>query len=206
MASGLTRCTRCVDEPPKALSRVVARVAYQWPWTTLITEFKFNGQPAWGKTLAGLMTESPDVQSLIDTADGLLPIPLSRNRLLERGYNQAWELTRHLARAAGKPADATLLIRRDTDRLQHELSLDERRQHARRAFALHPLAAGTLAGGHWLLVDDVMTTGATLEAAAQQLLNGGAAQVSAVVFARTPAPQRDGDTSSADLAFTHGVE
>ncbi len=118
----------------------------------------------------------------------LLPIPLSDARLRERGYNQAWELARRLAREPGCTADARLLLRvRDTP---HQLALppEERAGNVHAAFAIEPARRAELAGREVTLVDDVMTTGATVAEAARTLLQGGAREVSVWVLARTPRP------------------
>jgi predicted amidophosphoribosyltransferase len=78
------------------------------------------------------------------------------------------------------------LVRRSTQRLQHQLDRAQRRTHAQQALALNPQQAPALRGQRVLLIDDVMTTGATLYAAAEHVLRAGAAQVSSVVIARTP--------------------
>jgi len=138
---------------------------------------------------------------LLAHADLLAPIPLSASRLRERGYNQAWELIRHIKRHAPKQqnAIANLLLRTETDHLQHTLPRDERFAHARAILRANPKHRPAMQGAHVLLVDDVMTTGATLEAAAHTLLEAGAAKVSAMVFARTPPPPDHGQPHEQDV-------
>ena len=113
----------------------------------------------------------------------MLPVPLSPERLRQRGYNQALLL----ARALGHPqVHARMLLRvRDTEAQSH-LARAERLRNLRGAFVPDPLRAAQLAGKRVLLVDDVMTTGATLHAAAAPLRDAGALQVCALVLARTP--------------------
>ena len=113
-----------------------------------------------------------------------VPVPLARERLRERGYNPAWELARRLAREAGLEACADALFRvRDTG---HQLGLPRRARSAnlRDAFVVAPHRAGWVRGAHLALVDDVMTTGATAEAAVRALLAAGAADVRVWVVAR----------------------
>ncbi len=193
LAPGLERCIRCVEAPASHLSSCLARVAYAFPWVEVVAQFKFQQQPAWGRHLANLMVQQGDIQALLNQVDWIAPIPLPPSRLLERGYNQAWELVKQLRRHA--PASLVtvpdLLLRKESRYTQHSLGRAERLEHARRAFHLNPDRQSGLSGQKVLLVDDVMTTGATLEAAASVLLACGAAEVHAVVFARTPPPDTD---------------
>jgi ComF family protein len=189
MAPGLPLCVRCREGPPRALDRCVARVSYSYPWADAVARLKFQGQPAWAAEMARLMLQDPVAHTLLDECDLVTPIPLPLDRLLERGYNQAWELVRHLRRQAG-PFDALhdLLLRAATDHTQHSLTRGERLTHAGQVLAVNPSHADALAGKKVLLVDDVMTTGATLNSAAALLRQAGARAVYGWVFARTPAP------------------
>jgi ComF family protein len=120
--------------------------------------------------------------------DMLLPVPLAAARLRERGYNQAWEITRRLGRTLRCPAEPHLLLRlRDTP---HQLAfpLHRRAANVRGAFAVEPTRLAEVRGRHIALVDDVMTTGATAEEIARALKQAGAAAVAVWVVARTPAP------------------
>lgn len=168
----------------------MARVDYTYPWSGIVQRFKFQGEPAWARCLAGLMLEDPHTAAAVAGADWIAPIPLPLPRLLERGYNQSWELVRQLRRqtAQAAPARADLLQRDDAAPAIHTLPRAQRLDHASHAFRLGADARAAVQHAHVLLVDDVMTTGATLQAAAQVLLAAGAASVSGLVFARTPAP------------------
>lgn len=160
-----------------------------------MAQFKFRSQPAWAREMARLMLDDPQATALLSAADGLIPIPLATSRLLDRGYNQAAELAKSLGRTAGRPAFPGALSRRETRREQHWLTQEERAAHAREAFEVSPRWGAHLRNRHWVLVDDVMTTGATLRAAALHLRAAGAASVSALVFARTPPPQATEDAA-----------
>ncbi|WP_372529187.1 ComF family protein [Piscinibacter sp.] len=118
----------------------------------------------------------------------LLPVPSSPQRLRDRGYNQAWEIARRLARRLRCDADARLLLRiKDTP---HQLAFPPERRAAnvRGAFAVEPTRRAELRGREVTLVDDVMTTDATAVEMAEVLRQAGAAQVNVWVLARTPAP------------------
>jgi len=119
-----------------------------------------------------------------------VPIPLSRTRLRERGYNQSWLIAQQLGKQLGIPAHHDLLHRtRDTDRLM-SLDAQARRQQIQGAFDVPDAGVPAIAGRHIALVDDVLTTGATLNEAAHCLLDAGATSVSAWAVARTPAPSQ----------------
>ncbi len=171
------------------MQRCVAALDYGYPWDGLITRWKFGGEAGWSGLWADLMLRDAQVPPMLQASHWLVPVPVGPGRLAERGFNQAWELGSALLRRTNPPhpqalAEALVRVRDTPD--QHSLPRAQRLQNLRGAFALHPQHGPALAGAHVLLVDDVSTTGATLEAAAQALLNGGAARVDALVLARTP--------------------
>ena len=176
------------QRPP--MDATLAAVPYAYPWSALISRYKFGEQPGWAGFFAGLLLQAPGVaQTLgeLDAQDWLLPLPLSAERLQTRGFNQAWELASALARQSGTlaRADTRLLLRLKHTRPQSQLGREARLSNVKGAFQVEPLRAGELAGRRVVLVDDVMTSGASLFAAAQALRDAGAAQITAVVLART---------------------
>ncbi|HET9823476.1 MAG TPA: ComF family protein [Burkholderiaceae bacterium] len=185
--AGIERCGRCLAQP-LPFARVDAAVDYAFPWSTLVARLKFHAAVDLADALAAQMAARLRVDAATQGVDLVLPLPLGRLRLAERGMNQAWELARRLARQLGLPAQAGLLERRvDTPHLA-DLPREARAAAIRGAFALAPGASGPLRGSRVALVDDVMTTGATAAEAAQVLLDGGADAVHLWVYARTPAP------------------
>ena len=181
VAAGIAECGQCLRAPPP-LDACHAAVSYSYPWAGLITRYKFQGQPGWADSFATLMRSAPWIEPALEAADLVLPMPLSARRLAGRGFNQALELARRLAPAK---TEAALLLRiRDT---VPQLALDReaRQANVKDAFALDPLRAGTVRGRRLLLLDDVMTSGASLFGAAQVLRQAGATSVTAVVIART---------------------
>lgn len=179
--SGILRCGACLIQPPP-LDACLAAVPYIWPWSDCVTQFKFGSQPGWAHTLATLMRSTPWVEPALEQADRVLPMPLSSARLATRGFNQALLLARQLAPRA---TDATLLLRTRHTPPQSELHRTERLRNVQGAFAVEPLRAASLRGQRVVLVDDVMTSGASLHAAAQALRQAGAGHITALVFART---------------------
>jgi ComF family protein len=177
-------CGDCLRDPPP-FEHTVCAADYGHPWDALIAEFKFHGRPELAATL---------VQRLIDAVRHagtplptlVLPVPLSPGRLAERGYNQAWELARRIAAALQLAADATLLQRPLDTAHQAELGRAGRQRNLAGAFMVDPRRRSRLEDAHIALVDDVMTTGATLRLCAELLLRAGAGSVQAWVLARTP--------------------
>ncbi|MES2188026.1 MAG: phosphoribosyltransferase family protein [Pseudomonadota bacterium] len=179
---GTERCGACrVAAPP--LDRCLAAVTYGYPWADCITDLKFHGRTGLARALALLLRSTPWVEPALDAARWVLPMPLSRERLHERGFNQAALLARHLAGAA--KVDTGLLLRTRHTPAQSGLDRAARLAGVRGAFAVDPLLRHRLAGHAVVLVDDVMTSGASLFAAAEALRRAGAAHVTAVVVART---------------------
>ncbi len=121
---------------------------------------------------------------LLGEADLLVPVPLHWARLFKRRYNQSAELARAIARLTGVPAlpDGLVRIRRTPS--QGAFSREQRRANVRDAFQAKDRYRSRINGARIVLIDDVMTTGATLEACTAALRNGGAAQVDALTLAR----------------------
>ena len=150
----------------------------------MVGQFKFQNDPAWAFALALLIQSAPGVEDALDQVDVILPMPLSAKRLAERGFNQALLLAKALN--AQKTQAFTLLKMKHTP-LQSSLKRSERLDNLVGALAVAPFKVASLRGQHVLLVDDVMTSGASLNTAAQVLKQAGAQSVKGVVFARTEA-------------------
>lgn len=181
---GVLHCGRCTQHPPP-IDRTSAATDYAHPWDGLIARLKFHDGLDLLGDLTGLM-HAALTRDLAAPCDWALPVPLSPQRLAERGYNQSWELARRLAPDWAQRADARLLLRvRDTP---HQLGLkrSEREANVRGAFAVDPLRTAELSGRSVLLVDDVMTSGATAFEIARTLRQAGAARIHLAVLARTP--------------------
>lgn len=177
-------CGHCLREP-HPIDACYAAVAYEYPWSALIAQFKFNGQAGWANTFATLMRSAPWVEPALDRAELVVPMPLSAERLAERGFNQALMLGRSLAPAKITP-DLLLRVRHSAP--QASLDRKDRLGNVKGAFAIDPLRIAQLRGADVVLVDDVMTSGASIFTAAQVLRQAGATHITAVVLARTDAP------------------
>ena len=159
------------------LQEVRAALAYQAPVDGLLLRFKFHRDLAAGRLLSRLML---DALHDAERPQAIVPVPLHLSRLRQRGYDQAWELAHPLARGLRLPLLRGLLRRQATSP-QSELDATARRRNLRGAF----VATGRLPA-HVVLLDDVMTTGATLHAAAIALRRVGVQRVDAWVCARVP--------------------
>lgn len=183
--AGPRQCGECLKSTPP-LDACFAAVSYAYPWSDCIASYKFNSNPGWSAVLATLLRSAPWVEPALERCDLLVPMPLSTQRLRERGFNQALELARHLA---PDKTDATLLLRiRDTPS-QLALKRSERQRNVKGAFAVEPLRASSVRDQRMVLVDDVMTSGASLFSAAHALREAGAAHITALVIARTDDPR-----------------
>jgi ComF family protein len=185
---GVAHCGACLRDPPP-LDACHTAVDYGWPWTVCMARFKFHGQPQLARSFAALLARKTAVTQVIAHADCVLPIPMTSQRLAERGYNPAWLLTRQLALKLASPnAHADVLLRIRESAPQRELRRHQRIRNLRDAFVVQPAYSAHIRGQRVVLVDDVMTTGATLRAAARALRQAGVAYITALVFARTPEP------------------
>jgi ComF family protein len=173
-------CGRCLAHAPH-YDATVAALAYEFPADVLIQALKFRGELALAPFFADLLAERLAPCERIDL---VVPVPLSARRLRRRGYNQAMEISRPLAVAVGAPLDAFACARSRDTREQAALPWSERGANVRGAFrCVRPLAGATVA-----VVDDVMTTGATLDEMAATLKRAGAGRVVNWVVARTAPP------------------
>lgn len=189
-------CGRCLRRPPP-LDATVAAFAYRFPLDRLLPRFKFHGDLAAGRLLGQLLAEAlaeasaagePGNSLRAGGPQALVPVPLHPRRLRERGYDQALELARPLGRALNLPLRADGLRRVRATAAQSTLGAAARHGNVRGAFVAAP--------GPWpervALLDDVMTTGATLGECARALRRAGVLRVEAWVVARAPQPGSEG--------------
>jgi ComF family protein len=173
-------CGRCLAHPPR-FDATVAALAYRFPTDVLVHALKFRGELALAALLGQLLAEriapGPAVHFVV-------PVPLATRRLRERGYNQALEIARHVARATGTRLAHELCERARDTAAQTGLPWAERAGNLRGAFRC-PRA---LDGATVAVLDDVMTTGATLDEVAAALKGAGASRVVNWVVARTFPP------------------
>lgn len=180
-------CRRCILRPP-AFDHTLTAFDYAYPWDGLITRFKFGGACELAGPLAELMSDAlwtAAEQTGFEPPDVLLPVPLSAARQRARGYNQAWELARRVGPALEVPVQARWVERVLDTPHQTGLPRAERLLNLRGAFAVTAAGRAGLAGRRVAILDDVMTTGATLDALAATVRRAGATAVQSWVLART---------------------
>lgn len=167
-------CGRCLAEAPQ-YDATVAALWYRFPTDALVQALKFGGELALAAFLSRILREKIPREPV----DAIIPVPLSPARLRSRGYNQAAEIARRLERGR---VELELCERTRDGPPQVELPFAERQRNVRGAFRV----SRKLAGASIAVVDDVMTTGATLDEIARALKGAGAARVVNWVVARTP--------------------
>src|SRR3989338_3312564 len=180
-------CGECLRRPP-AFAHVETPWRYAFPLDALITRFKHQAKWPLGRLLAALLARHllQAFDEGLAQPDSLLPVPLAKRRLRQRGFNQAALLARWLSQDLHLKVDEQLLQRTQDTPAQQQLTAAARRRNLRQAFALLP---GTrVEGRHLALVDDVLTTGATAQSLAHLLIKAGAARVDVYCLARTPKP------------------
>jgi ComF family protein len=173
-------CGRCLAKSPR-YDETVAALAYEFPADALIHALKFRSELALAPLLSHLLLKEIASATRVDM---VVPVPLSAPRLKERGYNQALELARPIAARLGRPLDFAACERAREAPPQTDLPWAERAKNVRGAFR----CTRALTGASVAVVDDVMTTGATLDEIAGTLKEAGAARVMNWVVARTLPP------------------
>jgi ComF family protein len=169
-------CGRCQRHPPH-FDTMIAAFPYSFPLDRMIQKLKYGHQLALARWFGEqLVAACPNL-----TGDLIIPMPLHDRRLAERGFNQALEICRPLARHHGITIDHAACMRFRETLPQEGLSLRERRRNLKNAFA----CSADLSGRHVVLVDDVVTTGASVDECARTLRLHGAAHITVVAIART---------------------
>jgi ComF family protein len=169
-------CADCQAKPP-AFTKARAPCTYDFPLDTAVKALKFNRQLWYVPALAGMLL--PVLEQEFSECDALVPVPLHRRRHALRGFNQATELCRPLRRATGLPVSQQVQRHRAT-RSQAGLTAAERNKNVKRAFIIK----GHMSYRYPLIIDDVITTGATCAQLAITLLNAGAEEVGVLTVAR----------------------
>ncbi len=178
-------CAGCLARRP-AFDATLAGADYRAPLDQLVLQLKFGGKLALAPWFAEVLRDAVLDQRGFLLPQVLCPVPLGPQRLAERGFNQALEMARPLARHLGIELCERLALRARDTRAQSGVAPDQRRRNIRGAFAVAPELLPALRGRHVGVVDDVMTSGHTLGELAATLKRCGAARVSNFVFARTP--------------------
>jgi ComF family protein len=179
-------CPGCQAHPP-VFREARAALRYDDQARRLILPLKHGDRVELAAILAPMMARAG--AALLLRADVLVPVPLHRRRLFERKYNQAGVLAFAVGRLADRPVLPDALVRTRRTSPLDEKSPEERAREVAGSFSVRPSALARVAGRTVLLVDDVMTSGATANACATSLLEAGAAAVDVLVAARVPDPR-----------------
>lgn len=175
-------CGECLKErPPYAKARAV--FVYGDQSKQLVTKLKYNDQLYLASIYGAWLAKAG--KELVAESDVIIPVPLSWRRFVGRRYNQAALLAGALSKKTGLPVAPDALRRVRHTPPQTGLSRKQRKDNVRGAFQINPRHAATLKGKRALLIDDVLTTGATLSGCTQILLKSGVAAVRALTLART---------------------
>lgn len=182
---GRIECAVCLTEP-RAFDATLAATDYSAPVDQLVLHLKFGGRLALAPWFAQMIGDTVRAERQFLLPNVLCPVPLGRQRLVGRGFNQALEIARPLSTLLGVPLRPRLAIRALETPAQSGVAPDQRRRNIRNAFIVSPDALAMVRGQHIGIVDDVMTSGHTLNELAVTFKRFGAARVSNFVFARTP--------------------
>lgn len=178
-----TDSCRACQAQPLPFTGLRSAAWYSGPLRPAIHAFKYNNARELAEPLAGLLTTAWN--SLTGPVDAMIPVPLHSSRERERGYNQSLLLARQVQRWANVPVASNLVVRTRRTVPQVSLHAQERQRNVAQAFGLANQAGSAgVVGRHFVLIDDVCTTGATLAACAAVLQTAGAAAVWAVTIAR----------------------
>lgn len=180
-AFAASRCAACLAQP-YAFDRARAACVYDEASRGLVLKFKHGDHQPFAPLFARWISRS--AAPLLERADAVVPVPLHPFRLMSRRFNQAAEIARPLAASSGLAFLPDALVRQTHPTSQGGKSLRGRRLNVKKAFAVTEAGRRQIRGRRILLIDDVLTTGATAEACARALLDGGARAVDLAVIAR----------------------
>ncbi len=174
-------CGQCLRKPPK-FDRTLAPMSYEFPVNFLISQLKHQAKPDLLQLCCDLFLHRFKTEISQQPPQLIIPVPLHRNRLYDRGYNQAAEWARHLSQQLDIPFDQTICKRITATPHQQGLSAKQRRRNLKNAFKVEHQQLLS----HVAIVDDVMTTGTTLDLLAHELRKSGITRIDAWCLARTP--------------------
>jgi ComF family protein len=174
-------CPYCRGKGLSPFDQIISLGLFREPLKGAIHRAKYSRRWPLAEELAVRLFEQAEVQTLLEKSDYLLPVPLHRRRQVERGYNQAEVLARRMGARCGKPIRSPVARVRDTETQTHLHSRAKRAENLRDAFVVTQPDA--VRARHIVLVDDVMTTGATLASLARTLKIAQPATISAIVLA-----------------------
>ncbi|HIO92557.1 MAG TPA: ComF family protein [Leucothrix mucor] len=171
-------CGQCQQSPP-AIDYLISSLHYGYPVDYLVAQLKFNRNLSYAKILSHLLLNTLQSQQ-IETPDVIIPVPLHKKRLRKRGFNQALEIARPIAKALDVPIAKQHLERVKQTQAQSLLNAVKRKQNLRHSFKL----VKSISVKHVVIIDDVVTTGATVFELADLLKKSGVEKVGVWAVAR----------------------
>jgi ComF family protein len=188
LAQANAPCPRCLGKGIRPYGNIARLCVYTAPMNTLIRQLKYHRRWPLADWLTDRLLEQPRTNEMLKKIDCIIPVPLHPRRRRSRGYNQAQLIAHRLAKKSGKSLINPVARIRDTEQ-QTRMTATDRQSNVRGAFALRK--PRLIEGKHVLIVDDVMTTGATLQSVARTLLPAKPASLHAVVLAVADPTHRD---------------
>ncbi len=173
-------CQECKDHKHHYFNRAIAVVKYEEDVKKLIYRFKYSGHTYLARTMGTMMAHKLMQEGI--PIDIILPVPLYIGKEKERGFNQATLLSKYISKEANIPLELDVLIRIKNTKVMHTLNKRQRQENVRDAFKV--TKEGVILNKHILLVDDIFTTGSTVNACSNLLLSFGAETVTVLTFAR----------------------
>ncbi len=174
-------CPHCLGKGTKPFERIVRLSLFEHPVRHLIHQIKYHGRWTLAEFLADRLIEQERAKGLLSETELLVPVPLHPWRQMSRGYNQAELIARRIGKRCGIKLASPIVRLKNTETQTHLHSKEKRLENLRDAFGL--LKGRAIRGKHVAIVDDVMTTGATLGSVARTLLEAEPASVCAIVIA-----------------------
>ena len=185
---GPVYCGRCIKKPP-AFDYVYSPLCYEDDVMRLVHQLKFNKKITFSRTLSEMMlkcwvskTEEKSSDGVIEKLDCLMPVPLHKTRMRLRGFNQSIELSRVISKKLNVPIECNTVNRRRSTESQTGLNITQRRKNIKGAFEV----VKKISANYVLIIDDVMTTGSTVDELARVLKKEGVKQVGVLCLARAP--------------------
>jgi ComF family protein len=180
-----TTCNNCQNQTP-AFDKTICIDCYGGPLTNAVHDYKYKHQVAIAKGLVDTWVEIHGGDHLKHHADLLIPVPMSSQKLHQRGFNQSWELCKWFSKKFKIQTSSSVVYRRHLENNQVQATRNERIKRLESVFYINQIEIETIKNTRIVLVDDVMTTGATLSTIAKLLKDFGAQRVDNWVILRTP--------------------